>query len=96
MRFIDDGCGMSPEVLRRVFDPFFTTALGKGGSGLGISISYELITGPLGGNIEVISEIDQGTQFIITLPRVAPVGHGALGDVLPLPAPSPSTPVTLP
>jgi PAS domain S-box-containing protein len=68
----DDGVGMSPEVLRHIFDPFFTTALGKGGSGLGMSICYNLITGPLGGSIEVASVPGQGSSFTIVLPCIAP------------------------
>ena len=72
LQFSDDGAGMPPEVLRHVFDPFFTTALGKGGSGLGMSICYNLITGPLGGSIDVASEPGQGSCFTIVLPCVAP------------------------
>lgn len=41
--------GISPENLKRVFDPFFTTRLGHGGSGLGMNIVYNLVTGVLGG-----------------------------------------------
>lgn len=68
----DDGHGMSADVLQHVFDPFFTTAFGKGGNGLGMSICYNLVTGPLGGSIEVESGHGQGSRFTITLPRVAP------------------------
>ncbi len=70
--FSDDGVGMSAEVRHRIFDPFFTTALGQGGSGLGMAISYTLVTGPLGGSIEVASEPGQGARFTIILPCVAP------------------------
>lgn len=69
----DDGVGMTPEVLSHIFDPFFTTALGLGGSGLGMSICYNLITGPLGGSITVASEPGQGSSFTLLLPLVAPV-----------------------
>ena len=84
MRFTDDGRGMAPDVQRRIFDPFFTTALGQGGSGLGMAISYNLVTGPLGGSMEVASQPGRGTQFTIILPLVAPIGRGALGDTLPV------------
>jgi signal transduction histidine kinase len=68
----DDGCGIPPENLRRVFDPFFTTRMGKGGSGLGLNIVHTLVTGVLGGRIEVRSEPGSGTRFDITLPCFAP------------------------
>lgn len=58
--FSDDGSGTSPEHLARVFAPFFTTKLGKGGSGLGMHIVYNLVTDVLGGKIELNSELDQG------------------------------------
>jgi two-component system, NtrC family, sensor kinase len=63
----DTGCGMSEEVLSKVFDPFFTTKPMGRGTGLGLSISYSIIKG-LGGQIQVRSVPDQGTDFIIRLP----------------------------
>lgn len=72
LRFADDGHGMDAEHRKRIFDPFFTTRLGRGGSGLGLNIVYNLVTGVLGGHIEVASPPGQGTEFTITLPRVAP------------------------
>jgi PAS domain S-box-containing protein len=69
----DDGVGIPPDVQARVFDPFFTTRLGQGGSGLGLYIVYNLVTGALGGKIEVESGPGiQGTRFNLTLPRRAP------------------------
>lgn len=70
--YSDDGLGMSDEVVRHVFDPFFTTRLGSGGSGLGMNICYNLITGLLGGRIDLSSAPGQGCRFSIVLPRVAP------------------------
>ncbi|MYM30924.1 response regulator [Duganella sp. CY15W] len=69
----DDGCGMSDEVKQHVFDPFFTTRLGKGGSGLGMSICYNLVTGLLGGTIEVADGEPSGSLFTILLARKAPL-----------------------
>jgi len=66
--FNDDGVGMSDDVLRHVFDPFFTTRFGQGGSGLGMSISYNLATGPLEGSIEVASSVGLGSTFTMLLP----------------------------
>jgi len=68
----DDGCGMDPGTLARVFDPFFTTRLGRGGSGLGLSVSYRIVTSLLGGAISVESEPGKGTCFTVMFPVKAP------------------------
>jgi C4-dicarboxylate-specific signal transduction histidine kinase len=69
----DDGCGIPAELVRRVFDPFFTTRLGNGGSGLGLHIVHNIVTGMLGGAIDVQQQPGQGASFVITFPRCAPV-----------------------
>ena len=69
----DNGSGIPKDNLDRIFDPFFTTKLGQGGSGLGLSIVYNLVTGVLGGAIKVGSAGLHGTCFTLTLPRVAPL-----------------------
>jgi len=64
----DNGKGMTPEVKKHIFEPFFTTKdVGKG-TGLGLSISFGIIE-QHSGNIDVISEPDKGTEFIISLPK---------------------------
>lgn len=68
--FSDDGCGIPQDNLGRIFDPFFTTKMGKGGSGLGLSISYNIVTQFLGGHIAVASAPGQGTTFTLDLPLV--------------------------
>ena len=70
--FADNGKGIAPDHLGQVFDPFFTTRMGQGGSGLGLNIVYNLVTGSLGGTITVTSQLGQGTQFTIRFPVVAP------------------------
>lgn len=70
--FSDDGVGIPEKNLSRVFDPFFTTRLGKGGSGLGMNIVYNIVTGVLGGGIELTSQVGKGTQVTISLPLSAP------------------------
>jgi two-component system, NtrC family, sensor kinase len=64
---IDDGCGIPPEDLKRVFEPFFSTRTKKGGTGLGLSITYGLVQ-EIGGSIEVTSQVGEGTRFDIVLP----------------------------
>jgi len=68
----DDGVGMPDTVRHRVFDPFFTTRLGQGGSGLGLSISYRLATATLDGSLSVDSTPGQGSCFTLTFPQAAP------------------------
>jgi signal transduction histidine kinase len=68
IEYRDNGKGISPDNLKRIFDPFFTTKLGQGGSGLGLSICYNLVTSLLKGTIEVRSDIEVGTCFSLTLP----------------------------
>jgi PAS domain S-box-containing protein len=72
MTVSDDGVGIPPANLNRIFDPFFTTKLGAGGSGLGLNITHNIMTGILGGRIRVQSEVGVGTTFILNLPEVAP------------------------
>ena len=67
IRYEDDGKGMTPEIRRRIFEPFYTTKRGKGGSGLGMYIVYSLVQ-KLKGRIECQSEAEQGTTFLIELP----------------------------
>ncbi|MCV2352785.1 HAMP domain-containing protein [Paucibacter sp. B2R-40] len=69
----DDGHGMTAELQSRIFEPFFTTRLGQGGSGLGLSIVRNLVSGLLGGQISVRSEPGQGCCFSINIPLVAPL-----------------------
>ncbi|HEU4846444.1 MAG TPA: ATP-binding protein, partial [Burkholderiaceae bacterium] len=70
--FADDGAGMTEEVLRHVFDPFFTTKMGQGGTGLGMNIVYNIVTGMLGGTIEIDSSTEHGTSVTIKMPKKSP------------------------
>jgi signal transduction histidine kinase len=69
--YSDNGCGISQENLPKIFDPFYTSKLGKGGSGLGLNVVYNLCTGILGGEIDVFSDTDKGIIFTLTLPLEA-------------------------
>jgi signal transduction histidine kinase len=68
----DNGRGIAPAHLAKVFDPFFTTRLGLGGSGLGLNIVYNLVHKTLGGTIAVDSMLGYGACFTLTLAMVAP------------------------
>ena len=69
----DDGAGIAAANLARIYDPFFTTRLGAGGSGLGLYITHNIVTGVLGGRIEVASAEGEGARFTLRLPKVAPL-----------------------
>jgi PAS domain S-box-containing protein len=70
LRFRDDGVGMSSKTLHQIYDPFFTTKMGQGGSGLGMNIVYNIVTGVLRGTIHIESEPGAGTLIVLTLPRI--------------------------
>ena len=70
--FSDDGCGMSPDVRRQAFDPFFSTRRHQGGTGLGLHIVYSVVTDRLGGQLRLSSEPGEGTDIRIILPRQMP------------------------
>jgi signal transduction histidine kinase len=74
--FSDNGAGMTPDVQRQAFDPFFTTRRNEGGSGLGLHIVYTLVTQQLGGRMMLDSRLGQGTTFRIIMPRAAKGGQG--------------------
>ena len=68
IRIRDTGPGIAPEVLQRIFHPFFSTKLEKGGTGLGLSIAHRIIANHRG-SLTVVSEQGHGAAFTITLPR---------------------------
>ncbi|HZO85808.1 MAG TPA: HAMP domain-containing sensor histidine kinase [Verrucomicrobiae bacterium] len=73
----DDGIGMTEEVRKQAFDPFFTTRRSEGGTGLGLHIIHTLVTQRLGGRLILDSKPEGGTIFRLVLPRQAPIESGA-------------------
>jgi signal transduction histidine kinase len=67
----DTGCGMSPELQQRIFDPFFTSH--SDGTGLGLAIVHKIIEAH-GGEVAVVSEPGKGSTFTITVPARQPSG----------------------
>ena len=68
----DCGKGIAPEMQGHVFEPFFTTRLGQGGSGLGLHIAHNIVYQILGGSIELRSAPGRGACFEVTIPLTAP------------------------
>ncbi len=68
--FTDNGKGIEPQTLKDIFEPFFTTSRHSGGSGLGLSIVYNLVTQKLKGEIDVQSTPGEGTVFSFYLPNL--------------------------
>jgi hypothetical protein len=64
----DNGLGMPEGVEKQVFNPFFTTKPVGKGTGMGMSISYQIITEKHGGKLECYSKLGQGTEFVIKIP----------------------------
>jgi DNA-binding LacI/PurR family transcriptional regulator/signal transduction histidine kinase len=69
IEYSDNGKGISKNDIRKIFEPFFTTKRGKGGTGLGLNIVYNIVTNEYKGNIECKSEPGNGTTFIIRIPE---------------------------
>ncbi|CAK0774869.1 Sensor protein [Gammaproteobacteria bacterium] len=68
----DDGRGIPAALIGRIFDPFYTTRMGRGSIGLGLYIAHNLVTNVLGGTLTVDSREGTGTEFVMLLPEHAP------------------------
>src|SRR5665811_282827 len=71
IRIRDNGTGIPPEVMEKIFNPFFTTKPAGEGTGLGLSMSHDIIVKQHGGRIDVETSPGQFTEFRIVLPRTA-------------------------
>lgn len=68
LHYADNGSGMSEDIISKIYEPFFTTKRGRGGSGLGLSIIFNLVTQTLNGTIECNSKPNEGSSFDIHFP----------------------------
>jgi signal transduction histidine kinase len=73
IRIRDNGQGIPRKLIDKIFQPFFTTKPAGQGTGLGLSLSYDIITKEHGGKIELTTEVNVFTEFVIELPAQAPV-----------------------
>jgi signal transduction histidine kinase len=72
IRIADNGKGISEEVLSKLFDPFFTTKPVGEGTGLGLSICYQIVKEQHGGELQCVSAVGQGAEFVIKIPLTQP------------------------
>jgi signal transduction histidine kinase len=70
IRIRDNGMGIPPDIRDKIFNPFFTTKPAGEGTGLGLSMSHDIVVKQHGGTIEMVTEPGSFTEFIITLARV--------------------------
>jgi signal transduction histidine kinase len=67
--YTDNGVGVPPELHQRIFEPFYTSKRGKGGSGLGLNLVFNLVRQKLQGKLSFDSDINQGVVVVLTLPK---------------------------
>ena len=65
----DNGTGIPEDVIAKMFNPFFTTKPAGEGTGLGLSLSHDIVVKQHGGRIDVDSRVGEFTEFVVTLPR---------------------------
>ncbi|MBI1771649.1 MAG: HAMP domain-containing histidine kinase, partial [Burkholderiales bacterium] len=70
--YSDDGTGIAPALHHKVFEPFYTTRLGQGGSGLGLYIVHNLVQGIFKGSVRLESEDNQGVRLHFSFPAITP------------------------
>ena len=72
IRIRDNGAGIPPEVREKMFNPFFTTKPPGEGTGLGLSLSFDIVVKQHAGLIEIDTQLGKFTEFRVVLPRSAP------------------------
>jgi signal transduction histidine kinase len=79
IRIRDNGSGIPPEVKEKMFNPFFTTKSPGEGTGLGLSLSHDIVTKQHAGSIEVDTQPGEFTEFRVILPRTAATSKAGTG-----------------
>ena len=79
IRIRDNGTGIPPAVKEKMFNPFFTTKPAGEGTGLGLSMSHDIIVKQHGGTIDVVTEAGQFTEFTLVLPRTSNLSNKSRG-----------------
>jgi two-component system, NtrC family, sensor kinase len=79
IRIRDNGTGIPPHVKEKIFNPFFTTKPAGEGTGLGLSMSHDIIVKQHGGTIDVVTEAGQFTEFTLVLPRTSNLSNKSRG-----------------
>lgn len=72
IHYQDNGPGLDEEAKQKIFEPFYTTKRGAGGTGLGMSLVYNIVNQRLHGEIEIDKESKQGAAYYLTLPKITP------------------------
>jgi signal transduction histidine kinase len=94
MQVSDNGKGIPPDMIDKVFDPFVTTRRGQGGTGLGLNIVFNLLAKQFAGTITVASVLGQGACFTLRMPCVTPVTQATpVTPVTPAAQATPATPL---
>tara|TARA_Y100001956_G_scaffold82480_1_gene103575 strand:+ start:2118 stop:4055 length:1938 start_codon:yes stop_codon:yes gene_type:complete len=70
--YTDNGCGVEPSLHHKIFEPFYTSKRGKGGSGLGLNLVFNLVTQKLKGQLEFESDVGKGVRMVLTVPKDLP------------------------
>lgn len=73
LEYQDNGSGVEESLHQKIFEPFYTSKRGKGGSGLGLNLVFNLVKQKLKGDLSFHSEPNQGVHFVITLPKELPM-----------------------
>ncbi len=74
----DNGCGVDQSLHQKIFEPFFTSKRGQGGSGLGLNLVFNLTNQKLKGALEFESKPNEGVHFILRIPKVTPIPEGSM------------------
>lgn len=78
--YMDNGKGVEEEALAKIYEPFYTTKRGQGGSGLGMNVVYNLVTTSLNGTIDIVSKPGEGLKVTIKVPVLEQVEAGVVNE----------------